>query len=151
MSAQVDRLALLDLVETRLGELPETTPPTTGWIDKPVDVPTLTAEGHVQRYWVLHPFWGRPSDEHDLGEATRDLDWTFQVTVAAAFKRDCLALAYDVDALLHLWRPELPGHSTGALMPPDGYDPGPPREDSSLTPIRWYLPLQYRTRITRSA
>lgn len=151
MGPQVDRLLLLQTVETRLATLPATTPLTMGYVEKPARVPTISPEGHVQRYWVLHPFWGFPGREQDLEESTRSLEWTFQVTAAAAFKRDCLALAYDVDALLHMWEPATPAHSWGALRPPEGYDPGPPREDDDVTPIRWYLPLQYRTRVTRHA
>lgn len=143
----VSRNALLKAIETRLAGLPVTTPPTNGYVEKPTDVPTLDGTGHVQRYYVLHPWWGTPSSETDLGERFTDLEWTFQVTVAAGFKRDCLALAYGVDDLLFRWTPQVSGAGLDALRVPFGYDPGPPREDPDVTPSRWWLPLQYRTRV----
>lgn len=138
-------------VEARLRQgLPVTTPETKGYIDEPADVPRLDpATGRVQRYWVLHPFFGRPADEQDLAETGVDRDWTLQVTVAAGFKRDCLALATLVDDLLYRWAPVVAGHTAGELRPPPGFDPGPARVDESVNPSRFWLPLQYRTTITR--
>ena len=143
----LSRNALLKVIETRLGLLPVTNPVTKGYVEKPTDVPTLDAAGHAQRYYVLHPWWGTPSAEDDLAERFTDLEWTFQVTAAAGFKRDCLALAYSIDDLLFRWTPQVDGVGLDALRVPLGYDPGPPREDADVTPSRWFLPLQYRTRV----
>lgn len=149
----VRRLTLADAVLARLrDQIPaaSSTPPTTGYLSKPVDVPRLDGEGHVQRYWVLHPFHGTPSPEQDLADTAVDLDWPFQVTVAAATPRACIELATLVDAALYRWTPLVTGMVCGRCHPPDGYDPGLPREDTTVTPSRYVLPLQFRTTTTRS-
>lgn len=148
----IARLPLITAVETRLGaQLPTTDPPTTGHLSEPVDVPTLDTDGHVQRYWVLHPFGGSPSLERDLAEAGVDLLWTFQVTVAAGFARDVYALATRIDEALYRWSPSVSGYVCGLLRPPPGFEPGPARKDTSVKPHRFWLPLQYQTTITRAA
>lgn len=145
----VSRLTLIKAVEDRLANLPVTSPPTRGYLSKPVDVPELDSAGHVQRYWVLHPFFGLPGSEHDLADTVIDLDWTFQITVAAGFPRDAYALATRIDELVYRWAPDIEGYECGRCQPPPGYDPGNARPDDSVKPTRFFLPLQYRTTITR--
>jgi hypothetical protein len=147
----VRRNPLIAAIEARLNTgLPVTTPATMGYLSEPVDVPTLDPAGHVQRYWVLHPFVGAPSLEQDLAETAIDLEWPFQITIAAGFSRDAYALASDVDALLYRWTPTVTGYLCGPLKPPPGYDPGPARPDVTVKPHRFFLPLQYRTTVTRA-
>lgn len=147
----IARLPLIKAVEDRLAaQLPVTSPVTKGYLSEPVDVPTLDADKHVQRYWVLHPFGGPPHPDYDLAETTVDLDWTFQVTVAAGFARDVYALATLVDAALYRWSPAVAGYVCGLLRPPPGFDPGPARTDETVKPHRFWMPLQYRTTITRA-
>lgn len=146
----IRRSLLIAAITTRLAQLPVTTPPTTGHLSEPTSVPRLDTEGHVQRYWVLHPFAGAPSLEQDLAETAVDLEWLFQVTVAASYAGDVYALVSDVDALLYRWCPIVPGHECGPLKPPPGFDPGPARKDTGVKPHRFFLPLQYRTTITRA-
>jgi hypothetical protein len=146
----ISRVPLIEAIETRLTALPTTNPPTRGYLSEAVDVPRLDTDGHVQRYWVLHPFAGLPPAEQDLAETGVDLEWTFQLTVAAGFPRDVHALATDVDELLYRWTPTVDGYVCGRLVPPPGFDPGPPRPDLDVKPHRFWLPLQYRTTITRA-
>lgn len=143
-------LPFITAVQTRLGGLPTTTPPTKGYVSEPVDVPALGRQGEVQRYWVLHPFPGTPGTELDLADTVVDSDWTFQITAAAGFALDAVAIAEDIHALLYRWIPTVAGYVCGPIKPPPGYDPGPPRKDESIKPHRFFTPLQYRTTITRA-
>lgn len=145
---QVDRLPHIRAVDARLAAISQD-PPVSRYIGKPTKVPLIAGTESVQRYTVFYPFFGNPSLEQDLARATRDVDWLLQVSCFAHTFLDCFALARDIDALLHGWTPAVAGYSAGPLRPPEGYDPGPPREDDSVKPSRWLLPLQYRTRITR--
>jgi hypothetical protein len=61
---------------------------------------------------------------------------------------DLLPLVGRVDAALYRWAPTIEGVVTGVFRPPVGFDPGPMRVDDTLTPHRFYLPLQYRCIVT---
>jgi hypothetical protein len=146
----VELLPFIEAVETRLkGGLPTTSPPTKGYLSEPVDVPRLGGSGHVQRYWVLHPFAGTSVTDQDFAGISVDIDWTFQLTLAAGYSRDVYALVDLVRSLFHRWAPEVEGYVCGELRPPPGFDPGPVRLDRDVEPYRPYLPLQFRTTITR--
>lgn len=148
----VPLLPWVDAIMARLHSVIPSTGPaaTSGYLSTPVDVPTISDQGHVARYWVLHPFGGTPHFEQDLADRSVDLDATFQITCAAGFPRDAIALATDVHAALYRWTPTIANHTCGPLKPPDGYEPGPPRPDKDFKPYRFWVPLQYRTTITRT-
>lgn len=142
--------AVTDRVTTAVRTL--TDPPTEGYLSKPVDVPKLGDGVSVQRYWVLHPFVGAPmAAEADIADVNVDRTWPFQITVAASFPRDVYALATRIDDALFRWIPEVDGLICGPCKPPEGYEPGNAREDSAMEPPRFWLPLQYRTSITRAS
>jgi len=146
----VDDLAIISAVRDRLtDQLPVTTPLTKGYLSEPVDVPLLADKTHVQRYWVLHPWGGNPEVDPDLAEQSVELAWGFQLTVAAAYAPDAYDLMIRARAALFRWRPVVEGYACGPLTPPPGYDPGPVRPDTDFTPHRFWVPLQYRTTITR--
>lgn len=147
----VNLLPFIAAVEARLAyELPETDPATMGYLSEPVDVPKLDTDGHVQRYWVLHPFGNVPNlDQQDLAETAVNSIWGFQATVAASYPRDVYALATRIDDALFRWAPSVEGYACSRCEPPLGFDPGPARKDESVKPHRYWLPLQYRIHITR--
>lgn len=148
----VERLPLVKAIEDHLAaSLPTTAPATNVYVTKPVKVPHLDGDGHVQKHVVLHPFAGDPAVELALSPVHVELDWTFQATCVAMAGRDCLALVEDVDAALYLWTPAVAGYEIGPLRPPAGYEPGNPREDSTVQPPRFFVPLQYRTTVTRTS
>jgi hypothetical protein len=69
--------------------------------------------------------------------------------VAASYALDVYALATRIDDALFRWAPEIENYLCGRCEPPLGFDPGPVRKDESVKPHRFWLPLQYRTTITR--
>jgi hypothetical protein len=143
----VELLPFVKAVETRLSTLTSAS----GYLGEAGDVPRLDSAGHVGRYWVLHPFAGTPFTDADLAETYVDIDWTFQLTLAAGFARDVVGLLDVVRPLFHRWAPAVDGYVAGFCEPPPGFDPGPVRLDRDVKPFRPFLPLQYRTTITRSS
>lgn len=117
----------------------------------PTEVPLLhTAAGgldpsrRIAPYAVLFDGTGADGLEPGLADCGEDLRWTPQVTVAAAWSDDCVDAVDRVLAWLHTWRPVLPKASCGRLQTPPGFDPGQPRKDPTVTPPRWFVPLQFR-------
>lgn len=100
--------------------------------------------GRVAPYVWLQASPGRPLGDDDLGESTTDLDWWFQTTCAAGFEADVVHLVDRVRGLLYRWQPTADGYEFGMCKPPAGYDPGVVRADTTVKPVRFYLPLQWR-------
>lgn len=143
----VKRTPLLTLVQERLADQLAGVP---AYVGEAGNVPKLAGDpaGRVVPYYVLHPFGGNAAAERALDDSTAvDLDWAIQITCAAGFPMDALAVAQKVDAALFRWRLGTPMTST-PLRPPDGYDPGPVQVDRDTSPHRFWLPLQYRTTIS---
>jgi hypothetical protein len=137
----ITRKTLVDAVMTRL----DTVTNAVGWLGEPDTPLPLLGDGRtVGPHWVLYPSPGTPTDELDLADTVIDLDWLFQVTCVAGDPMDLLPLVGRVDAALYRWRPTIEGVTTGAFRPPSGFDPGQMRVDDSVTPHRFYLPMQYR-------
>jgi hypothetical protein len=86
--------------------------------------------------------------EPPLQPCGEQLRWTPQVTVAAGFTGDCIDAVDRVYAWLYGWSPSIPQVSAGRLEPPPGFDPGPPRPDRTVQPIRFFVPLQWRLDLT---
>lgn len=127
---------------TRAGHKPDGTVET---------VPAIAGDRlqRVQRYVVITPFGGNETAEQALDSSRQvDVDWGFQVTCAAGFPRDALAVAGLVDATFYLWRLDVEGLQSGRLRPPEGYSPGPEQVDTDVSPHRFWLPMQYGTTIT---
>jgi hypothetical protein len=40
------------------------------------------------------------------------------------------------------------GLSAGFLEPPDGFDPGTPRPDTTVTPVRFFVPTSWQLDVT---
>lgn len=103
------------------------------------DVPDVIAP-----YVVLFDGTGATGLEPGLGYCGEDLRWSPQVTVAAGFAEDCLQTVDRVCAWLYRWQPVISGVGVGVLEPPPGFDPGPPRPDRTVTPSRFFVPLQWQ-------
>lgn len=153
-AATIRRKVLADLAEAHLktltgvavyrGEITAST-------DTVHHPPVLTApggapdpSGRVAPYAVLYTGAGTRGLDHDVADAHDDLDWSFQVTCAAGYETDCGYLIDRVDGLFYRWAPTVPGLAFGRAKPPLGYDPGPIRRDETVTPVRFWVPLQYR-------
>lgn len=137
----VSRKALVDAVVARLGGVTNAT----GWLMKP-DGPVPTkqdSDGIVVPHWILYPSPGTPGAELDLQDTVVDLDMVLQVTCVTGDADDLPALVTRIDDALYRWTPTITGLICGALRPPPGYDPGPAREDISVKPSRFWVPLQY--------
>lgn len=110
--------------------------------------PPADADGRVKAYYVLYPSPGTPSPDQDLGDTHEDLDWLIQVTAAAGYLQDLLALIDRIDAALYRWAPVVAGIQCTGLKPPLGFNPGGIQRDRDFTPNRLWTPLQYRTLAT---
>lgn len=141
----ISRYLLLQAIKTRL-ETAVTNCEV--YLGEPTDVPRIGSTQYVVPHAALYPSPGTPSDEQDVADTATDLDWLFQVTLAAGFVNDLTALVTRVDDVLYRWTPAVPGLVCGPVKPPPGFDPGPLRFDRDVTPHRPYLPLQYGTRVT---
>lgn len=110
--------------------------------------PRLPNSERVAPYGVVYPFPANPGPGGDLAGLADDLDYTFQVTVAAGFSSDCEFAADRVHNYLYRWAPTVTGIVVGQFVPPPGYDPGPVRIDRTIAPPRFSVPLQYRLTAT---
>lgn len=162
----VRRKVLGDRLADRLAALPGPSPVTIyrgevsaagrwPWVDGSVDPPVaLNAagqpdpSGRVGPYVVLFDAAGVPDIEPDLAGLNQDLRWMPQITVAAGFSPDCVQTIDRVYAWVYRWSPAIPGLSAGRLEPPPGYDPGQVRPDRTVSPIRFFLPMQWQLDIT---
>jgi hypothetical protein len=137
----VSRKVLVDAVLARLGTVTNAT----GWLmkpDGPVPVKDGT-DGIVGPHWLLYPSPGTPGPELDLGDTVVDVDMVLQVTCVTGDPDDLPPLITRIDDALYRWTPTITGLVCGPLRPPPGYDPGPAREDISVKPSRFWVPLQY--------
>lgn len=129
------------------GEIP-------GAADVPLLTDPLTSQPDPARriapYVVAFGGVGNPLVEPDVAQTVDELDWTLHLLCAAAFVEDCLDLVDRIHT--RLFRAELvhDGVVVGQLVPPPGYDPGPPRPVRGVEPIRFESPLQYRLIATAS-
>lgn len=142
----IDRAVLTTVARVQL----DTVTGATKWLGEPSSPLPLVprSDGRVQPYVILWPSPGTPSAEQNMADTSVDLDWLIQITCAAGYLADLLALVNRVDAAFYRWQPVIDGYACGPFKPPTGYDPGPARLDRSVTPHRPFLPLQYRTTIT---
>lgn len=99
----------------------------------------MDSDGRAHPYAVLWAGPGRdnPNEERESGGG-RAQAWTFQVTAAGGDVTRCRRATQRVlDALLNK-----------RLFPDGGtihldFDPGTEREDRTVTPSRWYVPLTF--------
>lgn len=104
--------------------------------------------GRIAPYVVLFDGVGSPDIEPDLGGQNVDLRWSCQMIVGAGFQVDCSATVDRIYDLAFRWSPAVPGLAAGRMAPPPGYDPGPLRRNDSVSPPRWWTPLQWRLDVT---
>jgi hypothetical protein len=101
------------------------------------------AGGHVLPYVVLYAGDGAPVVEEVTSsghQPTDTLVWDFQITAVGATAGVCRAVARDVRAALTNLRV-----GTGLVKPnPEGFNQQVPYPDTSVTPARFILPLQWR-------
>lgn len=145
---KIRRKVLGDQLFARLSALPGPQAVTVyrGEVDpKP---PTMPDSDRVAPYVVLFDGSGPTNLEPDLGGQNEDLRWTPQITVAAGFPADCTQLVDRVCSWVYRWTPVVTGLSAGPLEPPPGYDPGQVRPDRTVSPIRYFLPMQWQLDIT---
>lgn len=116
----------------------------------PKDIPLLPESGRIAPYVVLFDGVGRPDIEPDLAGVNVDLRWSAQMIVGAGWQADCSATVDRICDLAYRWSPVIPGIAAGRMEPPPGYDPGPLRRNDSVSPPRWWTPLQWRVDVTAS-
>lgn len=99
----------------------------------------MDSDGKAHPYAVLWASPGRddPAETRETGTG-RALVWTFQVTAAGGDVARCRrATQRTLDALLG--KRLFPAGGRIAL----DFDPGPERQDRSVTPARWFVPLPF--------
>lgn len=104
--------------------------------------------GRIGPYVVLFDGVGTPDIEPDLAGQNVDLRWSSQMIVGAGWQADCSATVDRICDLVYRWSPSIPGLAAGRTEPPPGYDPGPLRRNDSVSPPRWWTPLQWRLDVT---
>lgn len=159
---RIRRQLLGDQLQARLEAMPGV-PAVTVFRGEAGDPPVKTdadgvedPSGRVAPYVVVFDGAGATDLEPSLGSSVGDderrgdeqLRWTPQVTVAAGFSEDCVDALDRVYAWLRPWSPALAGVAAGRLQPPPGFDPGPPRPDRTVAPIRYFVPLQWQLDLT---
>lgn len=100
--------------------------------------------GRVAPYAIIWPGAGRPDLNPSLEATPTDHLWAGQVTFAAGFADDLLALLDDAIPLLNLWVPVIDGITCGPMRPTPGADPGPIRPERDARPPRFSLPTLWR-------
>lgn len=102
----------------------------------------LDADGSVHAYAVLYAGAGAPPAARRVGGRPRNLAWSFQVSVVGG---DDTRLLWCLDTI----RGRLTGKRVGGGVLREQGDPGPLREDTSVTPYRYWLPLDYALAIVQ--
>lgn len=120
-------------------------PQTPGSVDPPMmpDVPDVVAP-----YVVLFDGTGATNLEPDLAYANEDLRWAPTITIAAGFVEDCVQTIDRVCSWIYRWRPVVEGVNAGFLEPPDGFDPGTPRLDRTVSPPRFFVSTSWQLDVT---
>lgn len=108
--------------------------------DDPPDV-IPDSGGVVRPYVVLYAGSGRGYPDRAVG-VTSALSWAPQVTVAAGYPADCTAAVDRVRAELTDRKITIPDGTTSYLR--EVTDLGNIREDTNVTPSRFYAPIVYR-------
>lgn len=104
--------------------------------------------GRVAPYVVVYPWAGRPTGEADLADCYVDLVYGIQLTCAAGFRADLDHLVDTIHGGFFRWAPVITGVHVGGFRPPEGFDPGPHRRDDTVSPPRFWTPLQYQLTAT---
>lgn len=154
--SSIRRLVLNQQVNTRLLGLPALGPSVAIYNGEIPNPPPLlqTAgglpdpSGRVAPYVVLFGGIGSPIVEPDVADTVDELDWPVHLLCVAGYLDDCLDLVDRVHSWLFRWTPVHEGVVLGRLVPPPGYEPGPPRRVDTVQPIRSEAPLQYRLTAT---
>lgn len=123
-------------------------PQVPGSVDPPLLPNQPAAAGLIAPYVVLFSGVGSDDLEVALSRCDEQLRWTPQTTIAAGTEADCLQSVDRVSAWLRDWQPVLAGVSSGLLIQPPGFDPGPVRPDQNVKPVRWFVPLQWQLDLT---
>lgn len=135
MNAVVSLGAYYAAVHARLGV---TLGPRNAFIGEPIA--THDSDGRAHPYAALYPSPGNRRSV-SLSGPSDQVRLTFQVTAAGGDIARALRAIDRVRAALTDAEPGVVGLCTGPLSEPDGYDPGPVRHDTALTPSRHYSPL----------
>lgn len=144
----IQRTPITDAIETHLRAIPNLTIYRGEVPDDPAPIPG-DPDGRVKPYAVLYPMFGADEVEASLGRTNPDAEPGCQITCVGGYAKDAEFCADRVHAYMFHWSPTVSGLVVGWFEPPRGYDAGPARPDTSVKPVRFYVPLEYRARATR--
>lgn len=157
VSAETARLPVMDAIADRLEDVPGLTV----YRGEITDVPPILVtdgepdeSGRVAPYAVVWGPVGRPDANPNLaatiGGPRRlgDILLTGQITFAAGYVTDILALLDDAIPLLQLWTPVIPGLKCGRLRQQPGFDPRTPRPDGDVRPPRFMTPWLWQLHVS---
>lgn len=150
---RIRRQVLGDYLEQHLQAMPGA-PAVAVFRGEVVDPPVKQTDGQddesgrVAPYVVLYDGGGSIGLEPDLAECGEDLRWTPSITIAAGFSGDCVDAIDRVCAWVYRWSPSIPGVAAGYLEPPDGFDPGSPRPDRTVSPVRFFVSTSWQLDLT---
>lgn len=102
----------------------------------------VDGDGSVHAYAVLYASGGTIPPARRVGGRPRNLGWSFQVSVVGG---DDTRLLWCLDTI----RGRLTGKRLGGGVLREVGDPGPLRQDTSITPYRYWLPLDYQLAIVQ--
>lgn len=155
--AVLERLQTITGVSWYDGEVPDDVPLALGADGNP------DPSGRVAPYGVLYELYDNPlaiarsgrfggtgnTYEDVLSDDAQQTTITYQVTVVAGWRRDCLALIDQVHPLLYRWTPVIDGLNCGRMQV-SGEQPGPRRDPQTAPlPDRFYAPLAYALTVFR--
>jgi hypothetical protein len=140
----IRRKVLGDQLETRLRALPGDPHVTVYRGEVPKSPPRVPDSDRVAPYVVLFDGTGLKDLEPSLCGTHEDLRWTPSITIAAGFPLDCIQTIDRVYAWVFRWSPTVNGLAFGQLIPPPGFDPGPPRNDTTVSPVRFFVSTSWQ-------
>lgn len=152
MNAIAERLVLVPGLTVYRGEVVNadgtTTPPVLVTDDQP------DPSGRVAPYAVVWGPGGRPDLNSNLESSsggpgrTGDNLLNGQITFAAGYATDVIALLDDAIPLLQLWTPTIAGIECGHLRQQPGFVPPTPRPDRDARPPRFMTPWLWELHVT---
>lgn len=126
---------------TRLDALPSVT----AYDGQVPSAPPADEDGRVYPYVVLWPSAGTTAEEARRlsGDAHGAIDWPVALTVAAGTPTWCLQAVALVRAAVEGWTP--PGAAGPLREEPTGAAAAGAGRDEDTTPVRFFVPLAFRT------
>jgi hypothetical protein len=135
----IRRKVLGDLLEARLKLLPGDPTVSVYRGEVPKSPPRVPDSDRVASYVVLFDGTGPKNLEPSVCGTHEDLSWSPSITIASGFSPDCAQTIDRVYAWVYGWSPVINGLAFGRLVPPLGFDPGPVRPDTTVSPVRFFV------------